>query len=49
MREYVGACTSCEKDVYCTDGFLNGLVLENGDLVCFECQDNNDHSRVEKE
>ncbi|WP_424237486.1 hypothetical protein [Bhargavaea ginsengi] len=36
MRELVGTCESCGKDVFCLDGFLNG-VSEAGRLECFEC------------
>lgn len=38
MRELVGKCESCGKDVFCLDGFLNG-VSEAGRLECFECAD----------
>lgn len=38
MRELVGTCESCGKDVFCLDGFLNG-VSEAGRLECFECAD----------
>lgn len=39
MRELVGTCTVCGKDVYCLDGFLNG-VYEEGQLICMECLKN---------
>ncbi|WP_363321618.1 hypothetical protein [Polycladomyces subterraneus] len=38
MRELVGPCVCCAKDVYCTDGFLNGIVDE-GKILCFDCQE----------
>lgn len=38
MKEYVGICTVCQKDVYCLEGFLNGVVVE-GKLVCFACEE----------
>ncbi|SDD79013.1 hypothetical protein SAMN04488126_101100 [Bhargavaea beijingensis] len=38
MRELVGTCESCGRDVFCLDGFLNG-VSEAGRLECFECAD----------
>ncbi|MEK1828449.1 hypothetical protein AAAC51_03620 [Priestia megaterium] len=28
MKEYVGICTVCQKNVYCLEGFLNGVVVE---------------------
>jgi hypothetical protein len=37
MRELVGTCTCCEKEIYCLDGFLNGVITENKELYCFEC------------
>ncbi|MDQ0215323.1 ribosomal protein L24E [Oikeobacillus pervagus] len=42
MRELVGNCDHCHKEIYCLDGFLNG-VKENGKLLCFEC-DEKEHS-----
>ncbi|WP_269430744.1 hypothetical protein [Domibacillus enclensis] len=38
MKELVGTCAVCGKDIYCMDGFLNG-VKENGELLCFPCAD----------
>lgn len=40
MKEQVGFCIRCKKEVYCTDGFFNGLVLENGNILCFGCHEN---------
>lgn len=37
MKELVGKCTSCQKDVYCRDGFLDGVLNDNGCLLCFHC------------
>lgn len=37
MHELVGACTMCGKAIYCREGFLDGVVLEDKSLVCFEC------------
>lgn len=37
MKELVGTCHVCEKEVYCLDGFLNGVVNDEGVLICFEC------------
>ncbi|WP_269431507.1 hypothetical protein [Domibacillus indicus] len=41
MNEFVGSCVLCGKDVYCQDGFLNG-VKEEGGLHCFECAEQNE-------
>ncbi|WP_169507508.1 hypothetical protein [Paenibacillus harenae] len=39
MRELVGSCKECGKDIYCLDGFLNGIVLEDKSIVCFDCSE----------
>ncbi|MFC0188656.1 hypothetical protein ACFFJY_10185 [Fictibacillus aquaticus] len=36
MKELVGNCWICGKEVFCLDGFLNG-VAENGKVCCFNC------------
>ncbi|WLR51022.1 hypothetical protein LC040_17710 [Bacillus tianshenii] len=38
MRELVGKCEQCGKEIFCLDGFLNG-VKEDGKLLCFECDE----------
>ncbi|MFC7393535.1 hypothetical protein [Scopulibacillus cellulosilyticus] len=38
MKEPVGKCIDCDKTVYCAGGFLQGIVLENHRIRCFECQ-----------
>ncbi|MFS0590449.1 hypothetical protein AB1L05_02490 [Cytobacillus horneckiae] len=38
MKELVGNCCNCKKDIYCMDGFLHGTVV-NGLLYCFSCQE----------
>ncbi|MCY9662171.1 hypothetical protein P5G65_17410 [Paenibacillus chondroitinus] len=37
MHELVGTCAKCSKPIYCREGFLDGVVLEDKSLVCFEC------------
>lgn len=37
MKEHVGVCYKCGKDVYCLDGFLNGIVEDDGQLTCMVC------------
>lgn len=39
MKEQVGCCIRCQKKVYCTDGFFNGIILDNGNVLCFGCRD----------
>ncbi|MET1032195.1 hypothetical protein [Domibacillus tundrae] len=38
MKELIGQCAACGKDVYCLDGFLNGVKAEE-ELLCFDCAD----------
>ena len=37
MKELVGHCQECQKEIYCLDGFLDGIVREDQSLICFEC------------
>ncbi|SFE32470.1 hypothetical protein [Alteribacillus iranensis] len=39
MKEKVGHCSRCGKEVFCLDGFLNGVLDEEKNLFCFECAD----------
>ncbi|MCP8970748.1 hypothetical protein NK662_19710 [Ectobacillus sp. SYSU M60031] len=36
MRELVGTCHACGTEVYCTGGFLNGIV-QDGNTFCIRC------------
>ncbi|WP_277621528.1 hypothetical protein [Indiicoccus explosivorum] len=38
MRELIGTCVRCGKEVYCMDGFLNGVYIGK-ELLCFACAD----------
>ena len=38
MKELIGPCTMCGKEIYCLDGFLNGVIQEDGTVVCFDCE-----------
>lgn len=40
MKEQVGTCIRCKKEVYCTDGFFYGIILDHGNILCFDCRDN---------
>ncbi|MGM9985775.1 MAG: hypothetical protein ACI35O_00980 [Bacillaceae bacterium] len=41
MKEFVGYCANCKKEIHCLDGFINGVVMTKKDiLLCFECADN---------
>ncbi|MED3727563.1 hypothetical protein ABEY69_10425 [Priestia filamentosa] len=37
MKEPVGVCIECKRDIYCLDGFLDGIIIRNGQLICFPC------------
>jgi hypothetical protein len=37
MQEFVGHCKVCSKEIYCKDGFLDGIILQDKSLVCFDC------------
>ncbi|WP_164553337.1 hypothetical protein [Brevibacillus marinus] len=37
MKEHVGFCTRCQQDIYCVGGFLQGIILENGKMLCLAC------------
>ncbi|GED12252.1 hypothetical protein [Aneurinibacillus migulanus] len=47
MREYVGTCTECGVQIYCHDGFIGGIVLEGGNLLCFTCFEANERKQEE--
>ncbi|GAA0613919.1 hypothetical protein GCM10009001_33940 [Virgibacillus siamensis] len=36
MRELIGQCQSCEKKVYCENGFFDGEQI-GGKLLCNKC------------
>ena len=40
MQELVGRCKECNKQIFCKDGFLAGIVLEDKSLLCFDCSEN---------
>ncbi|WHY58489.1 hypothetical protein [Peribacillus simplex] len=39
MDELVGTCVRCARKVYCTAGFLNGILLDNKKILCINCND----------
>ena len=36
MRELIGQCQVCGREIYCENGFLNGYIDSEGKLSCFE-------------
>jgi hypothetical protein len=47
MKEHVGLCHMCNKDIFCLDGFLNGMVDDEGRLTCFDCSNLKKGNRLE--
>ncbi|WP_169823963.1 hypothetical protein [Bacillus marinisedimentorum] len=45
MKEFVGKCDQCGKDIYCLEGFLNGVKDDSGKLLCFSCADGEGETR----
>lgn len=39
MQELVGCCKECKKQIFCNDGFINGIILDDKTLICFDCFD----------
>ena len=37
MKELVNTCSKCGKELYCIDGFFNGVHTEDQQAFCFEC------------
>ncbi|WP_213368179.1 hypothetical protein [Mesobacillus boroniphilus] len=37
MKELVGSCNRCGIEIFCMDGFLEG-VHKDGIVLCFECE-----------
>ncbi|MFP7297897.1 hypothetical protein [Neobacillus niacini] len=39
MKELVGYCTACSKEIFCLDGFFNGVQSDDRKMYCFDCYD----------
>lgn len=37
MKELVGLCSLCGKELFCLDGFFNGVHTDDKRVICFEC------------
>lgn len=37
MQEFVGSCKECGKQIYCNEGFLAGIVMEDKSVICLDC------------
>ncbi|WP_197468214.1 hypothetical protein [Fictibacillus phosphorivorans] len=40
MNELVGTCGVCGKDLYCTDGFFQGYIIDEKN-ICYTCFEQN--------
>ncbi|MDF1508017.1 hypothetical protein PZE06_07450 [Robertmurraya sp. DFI.2.37] len=49
MREFIGHCKICGKEIYCENGFFNGVLLPGHDYLCFECDKRKGHEQFEKQ
>ncbi|WP_421382264.1 hypothetical protein ACOJQI_22275 [Bacillus salacetis] len=46
MKEYIGDCQVCSKQVYCLDGFFNGVhEPETNTIICFECTEETEEKK----
>ncbi|MGX6442514.1 hypothetical protein ACWM35_04720 [Neobacillus sp. K501] len=41
MKELIGQCSTCQKEIYCLDGFFNGVQTDDHKTYCFECFESN--------
>ncbi len=46
MKELVGTCVFCDKNLYCVDGFFQGQIVNNQNL-CFACFEQNKKESAE--
>lgn len=37
MKELVGHCKLCQKELYCMDGFFHAEMSDTGELYCLTC------------
>lgn len=44
MKELIGQCKSCGKNIYCEDGFFNGVLLPGHQYLCMDC-DEKEHEK----
>ncbi|MFT4417143.1 hypothetical protein ACLM5H_25210 [Fredinandcohnia humi] len=43
MKELVGTCSACGKEIYCLEGFINGVVSDDKKgMLCFDCAEENE-------
>lgn len=46
IKELVGTCSHCGKDLYCLDGFFNGVFgTDKKEVFCFDCAESDDDDK----
>ncbi|NHM29181.1 hypothetical protein [Neobacillus terrae] len=48
MRELVGSCSKCGKDLFCLDGFFAGVQTEDKKIICFDCNENKENTTADE-
>jgi hypothetical protein len=46
MKELVDYCYLCQKPLYCLDGFFNGVQIEGGKSICFDCEERSQKEEI---
>ena len=41
MRELVEMCSKCGKELFCMDGFFNGVHTDDQKILCYDCLEEN--------
>lgn len=47
MREWVGSCQRCGVNIYCENGFFNGVILPGHEYLCFDCEEKESEDQTE--
>ncbi|WHX99044.1 hypothetical protein [Neobacillus sp. DY30] len=47
MKELVGHCITCSKEIFCLEGFFNGVLADDRKMYCYECYESNKKSPQE--
>ncbi len=48
MKELIGYCSCCGKEVFCLDGFFNAIYTDDKKIVCFDCHDKKREAPVKR-
>ena len=46
MKELIGCCSCCGKEVFCLDGFFNAIYTDDKKIVCFDCHEKSGSARL---